>query len=140
MNIPIPEDSITINGEIYVLVDDEESDECMRCALRGKCDTQNLLCQILDDAPQGKRFEKMEAKASPWHTVFNNSTYPKQDEIVVGFWISGSEPFETLCYYDAKYNQWFDCDTTDYGTGGLIDPPDYWIERPDKEVTYDGSD
>ena len=44
MNIPIPENSITINGEIYVLVDDEESEECQRCALRGKCDTQNLLC------------------------------------------------------------------------------------------------
>lgn len=68
MNIPIPENSITINGEIYVLVDDEESEECQRCALREKCDTQNLLCQILDDAPQGKRFEKMEAKASPWKT------------------------------------------------------------------------
>lgn len=128
MNIPIPENSITINGEIYVLVDDEESDECQRCALRERCDTQGILCQILDDAPQGKRFEKMEAKASPWKTVINGNPVPDTDRPVVGYYISGPDCFAEIVTHDPETEEWQDCDPNveDHS----MPEPDYWIDIP----------
>ena len=128
MNIPIPENSITINGEIYVLVDDEESDECLRCALRERCDTQGILCQILDDAPQGKRFEKMDAKASPWKTVICGSPVPDTDRPVVGYYISGPDCFAEIVTHDPETEEWQDCDPNveDHS----MPEPDYWIDIP----------
>ena len=130
MTIPIPEDSITINGEIYVLVDEEEEDECLRCALRHKCDMNTLLCQILDDAPQGKRFEKLDANTSPWKTVINGYPKPNTDRPVVGYYVSGPEPFIELVTHDPETNQWQDLDI-----GGCechdICEPDYWLDLPE---------
>lgn len=124
MNIPIPENSITINGRIYVLVDDEEPDECLRCALRGKCDTQNLLCQILDDAPQGKRFEKMDVAGSPWHTIIDGEGIPTTRDMVIGVYIQGPEHYAGFCWRDPRTGDWYDAD------GDLTCEPDYWIEDP----------
>lgn len=142
LTLPIPENAIIINGVVYVLVDNEDSNykDCMGCALCYQCESPPFLCNLLDRKPLGKHFKPMEAKASPWKSVYSNK-YPEGDEPVVGFWSSGKEPEAALCYHDKMTNEWFDCDrTTDYGNNGKVDVPDYWIERPDKEVVYDGED
>lgn len=130
MNVPIPENSITINGTIYVLVDDEEPEECTRCALSAECDTQNLLCNLLDKAPQGKRFEAMDVKASPWKTVIAGSPVPDTDRPVVGYWICGPEPFVEIVTHDPESGEWQDLDTSGCEQHNMKEP-DYWIDLPD---------
>ena len=108
MNIPIPENAIIINGRIYVLVDDGEAEECSRCALQEQCNTSSLLCELLDDAPQDKRFEKMEVKASPWKTVICGSPVPDTDRPVVGYYISGPDCFAEIVTHDPETEEWQD--------------------------------
>lgn len=63
-----------------------------------------------------------------WNVVTkDNKNYPDTDRIVVGFFISGAEPFVGLCRYFINEDTWED------DMGYFIDEPDYWTETPENE-------
>lgn len=57
---PPMQNGITINGVEYELIEDNEADECERCALREKCHYSNeVICtQIFENLYAHHRFEK----------------------------------------------------------------------------------
>jgi hypothetical protein len=122
----LPQNAIIIDEDVFVLVEDDEPDECLRCALHDKCDTQNLLCQILTDAPTDLRFERIERTDSPWHTIIDGEGVPDNDEVVIGYWISGPEKFAEACWYDKEHGKWYSGQT-----GDELHEPDYWVMKPE---------
>lgn len=65
---------------------------------------------------------------SKWHIIIDGSGCPKDDEPVIGIWISGTETYGSLAYYDAEAKEWFSLNCTD--KGDVLRDPDYWIELP----------
>lgn len=60
-----------------------------------------------------------------WHVIIDGiGDKPAKDEVVVGYWINGPEPFVCICCYDKNTDKW----TTDNGES--ISEPDYWIKTP----------
>lgn len=59
---PRMQNAITINGVEYELIEDDEADECERCALKDQCSTtgDDVLCSIIfgSDISAHHRFEK----------------------------------------------------------------------------------
>lgn len=68
-------------------------------------------------------------KGTGWHLIIDKNSERPKDDVVVGYYISGSYEFAILCYYDQKTKQWFSAspDTR----GDELNEPDYWIEKPD---------
>jgi hypothetical protein len=125
MTIPIPENAIILNGKVYVLVDDDQPEECHRCALREQCDKGGtLLCQLIDFDGQGKRFDVLDLNASPWHTIINGEGVPTSGDMVVGVWIQGPEHYSGFCWRDQRTGEWYDQE------GDVTCEPDYWINDP----------
>lgn len=61
-----------------------------------------------------------------WHILLDEKgERPLREQIVIGYWISGSEKFACLCYYDWRTNEWFSADNDE-----SIKQPDYWINTP----------
>jgi hypothetical protein len=57
---PRMQNGITINGVEYELIEDDEADECERCALKDMCNTiqYDTLCYTISDIAASHRFEK----------------------------------------------------------------------------------
>ena len=63
-----------------------------------------------------------------WKVVTkDNKNYPDTDRYVVGFFISGADPFVDLCQYLIDFDIWVD------DSDNVIDAPDYWTETPENE-------
>ena len=65
-------------------------------------------------------------KTSPWHAIIDGDGFPDNDEVVIGYWISGAEKFAEACWYDKEYKKWYSGQT-----GEEMFAPDYWIMKPE---------
>ena len=65
---------------------------------------------------------------SKWHAIIDGRNCPGTDDVVVGYWICGSETYAELCYYDWTAKEWYSASPST--RGDPVTEPDYWTELP----------